>query len=179
MPGTARAQKEEAMSRSAVLVACICLTVLVAPSFGQEAPWLADRGPGIPTSLFGTYITKGEFLVYPFYEYTKNTGEEYNPAELGADWTEKGEYMGTLVEHEYLLFLAYGISEWFHIELEGALYAKGTFDTAPDDRVGPPGPDRGVGPRRRRVTAPLAVEQGDGEEAGVLQLLRGRVSAPA
>jgi hypothetical protein len=112
--------------------------VLATSSFGQEAPWLADRGPGIPTSLFGTYITKGEFLVYPFYEYTKNTGEEYNPAELGADWTETGEYMGTLVEHEYLLFLAYGISDRFAIELEGALYTKGTFETAPDDPSGLP-----------------------------------------
>lgn len=126
------------MNRGVVLVACACLTVLAAPSFGQEAPWLADRGPGTPTSLFGTYITKGEFLVYPFYEYTKNTGEEYNPAELGADWSEKGEYMGTLVEHEYLLFLAYGISDMVHIELEGALYTKGTFTTATDDPSGLP-----------------------------------------
>jgi hypothetical protein len=126
------------MSRTAVLVAIICLTVAAAPSYGQEEPWLADRGPGLPTSLFGTYITKGEFLVYPFYEYTKNTSEEYNPAELGADWTETGEYMGTLVEHEYLLFLAYGISDRFAIELEGALYTKGTFDTAPDDPSGLP-----------------------------------------
>ncbi len=126
------------MSRSAIVVAFICLTMLAVPSFGQEDPWLADRGSGIPTSLFGTYITKGEFLVYPFYEYTKNTSEEYMPSELGADWSEPGEYMGTLVEHEYLLFLAYGISDMVHIELEGALYTKGTFTTAPDDPSGLP-----------------------------------------
>ena len=126
------------MSRTAVPVALLWLAALAAPSFGQEAPWLADRGPGIPTSLFGTYITKGEFLVYPFYEYTKNTGEEYNPAELGADYAETTEFMGTLVEHEYLLFLAYGISERFAIELEGALYTKGTFETAADDPSGLP-----------------------------------------
>jgi hypothetical protein len=106
------------------------------PSFAEEeeeGPWLADRGPGIPTSLFGTYITKGEFLVYPFYEYTKNTSEEYDPTELGGIYDGKEEFMGTLVEHEFLLFLAYGISDWVHIELEGALFTEGTFTTAPDD----------------------------------------------
>lgn len=121
------------MRRTTVLVSILCLAGLAMPSFGQETPWLADRGPGIPTSLFGTYITKGEFLVYPFYEYTKNTSEEYRPSELGADYEGTDEYLGTLVEHEYLLFLAYGISDMVHIELEGALYTKGTFDTAPDD----------------------------------------------
>ena len=121
------------MSRAALPTAFICLLVSAVPCDGQEAPWLADRGPGIPTSLFGTYITKGEFLVYPFYEYTRNTSEEYMPSELGANWSEPGEYLGTLVEHEYLLFLAYGISDRVHIELEGALYTNGTFDTAPDD----------------------------------------------
>jgi hypothetical protein len=76
MSRAARSLKEKVVSRTEVVVAIICVTTLAAPSFGQEAPWLADRGPGIPTSLFGTYITKGEFLVYPFYEYTKNTSEE-------------------------------------------------------------------------------------------------------
>ena len=121
------------MHRTTVVVSLLCLTAFAAPGFGQEYPWLADRGPGIPTSLFGTYISKGEFLVYPFYEYTKNTSEEYHPTELGGEHDGKEEFMGTLVEQEYLLFLGYGISDWFAIELEGALYTKGTFDTAPDD----------------------------------------------
>jgi hypothetical protein len=121
------------MHRTTVVVSLLCLTAFAAPVFGQENPWLADRGPGIPTSLFGTYISKGEFFVYPFYEYTKNTSEEYHPTELGGEYDGKEEFMGTLVEHEYLLFLGYGISDWFAIELEGALYTKGTFDTAPDD----------------------------------------------
>jgi hypothetical protein len=121
------------MYRTVVWVSLLCLTVLATPAIGQEAPWLADRGPGIKTSLFGTYVQKGEFLVYPFYEYTKNTSEEYHPTELGGEYDGKNEFMGTLVELEVLLFLAYGISEKFAIELEGALYTKGTFDTAPDD----------------------------------------------
>ncbi|MGE5860715.1 MAG: hypothetical protein ACM34J_09190, partial [Ignavibacteria bacterium] len=39
-------------------------------SYAQELPeYLKDRGPGIPTSMFGTYIKKGELLLYPFFEY--------------------------------------------------------------------------------------------------------------
>ena len=32
--------------------------------------YLRDRGPGIPTSMFGVYVTKGQLLVYPFFEYS-------------------------------------------------------------------------------------------------------------
>ena len=36
----------------------------------EELPYyLQDRGTGIPTSQFGTYVRKGELLIYPFYEY--------------------------------------------------------------------------------------------------------------
>src|SRR5262249_45193221 len=31
-----------------------------------EPAYLSDRGRGLPTSLFGTYVQKGEWLVYPF-----------------------------------------------------------------------------------------------------------------
>src|SRR5881397_2855737 len=34
-------------------------------------PYLADRGRGIATSQFGTYVGKGEWLIYTFYEYTR------------------------------------------------------------------------------------------------------------
>jgi hypothetical protein len=38
----------------------------------QDPPrptYLEDRGTGIPTSMFGTYVRRGELLVYPFFEY--------------------------------------------------------------------------------------------------------------
>src|SRR6266480_3522748 len=35
-------------------------------------PYLADRGDGIHTSIFGTYVRKQELLVYLFYEYARN-----------------------------------------------------------------------------------------------------------
>ena len=63
----------------------MCAALLTAPHARaqDEAPWLSDRGPGIPTSLFGSYIEKGQLLFYPFYEFTLNTSEEYEPKEFG------------------------------------------------------------------------------------------------
>jgi hypothetical protein len=100
-------------------------------AMAQEPAYLADRGPGIPTSLFGTYVEKGELLVYPFYEYTRTSAFEYKPSELG--FTGEQDYLGETVEQEYLLFLSYGISNRMSVELESALHAKTSFDKAPDD----------------------------------------------
>ncbi len=95
------------------------------------APYLADRGPGLPASLFGTYVERGQLLVYPFYEYTKTSAFEYKPSELGFAGEE--DYLGQTVEQEYLLFLSYGISNRFSVELETAVYSTVSFDKALDD----------------------------------------------
>jgi hypothetical protein len=95
------------------------------------APYLKDRGRGIATSMFGTYIRKGEWIVYPFYEYTRATGFEYAPEELG--FTGLDEHFGTLTEHEWLLFVAYGLTDRLEVEIEGALHASATFEKAADD----------------------------------------------
>ncbi len=42
-----------------------------------------DRGKGIPTSMFGTYITKRQIFVYPFFELYNDSDMEYSPDELG------------------------------------------------------------------------------------------------
>jgi len=116
------------MKTSALLAA-----VLVLLASGQAGSFdrSADRGPGIPTSLFGTYIEDGEFLVYPFYEYTKTSAFEYKPSELG--FPGEADFLGKTVEQEYLLFLSYAFADRFSVELESAVYAKTTFDKAADD----------------------------------------------
>lgn len=116
------------------LLVCLAWAGVPPPAAAQEEDtpsWLEDRGPGIATSLFGTYVEAGELLVYPFYEYTRTTAFEYQPRELGG--TGSADYLGKTVEHEALLFLSYGISDRVMFELEGALWAKTTFDKAPDD----------------------------------------------
>lgn len=93
--------------------------------------FLDDRGTGVTTSLFGTYVRGGEFLVYPFYEYAKASNAEYHGSELGfiGDIDYRGESEG----HEAVLFLAYGITDDLAVELEGELYVDETLTRAPDD----------------------------------------------
>ncbi|MFN7963548.1 MAG: hypothetical protein U0002_19965 [Thermoanaerobaculia bacterium] len=101
-------------------------------SAGEPLPsYLEDRGPGVSLGLFGAYVERGEWVVYPFYEYTRTSAFEYKPSELGFSGGE--DFLGKTVEHEYLLFLAYGLTDRLAVELEGAVYAKTTFDKAPND----------------------------------------------
>ena len=94
-----------------------------APASGAAQPsYLADRGPGIATSMFGTYVKKGEWLVYAFYEYTKNSDFEYTPEDLGLVGNQ--EFLGSLKEHEHLLFVSYGLSDRLAVELESALSSR-------------------------------------------------------
>lgn len=88
---------------------------------GQEdLPYfLKDRGTGIQTSMFGTYIKKGEYMVYPFYEYYYDQDLEYKPAELGYGLDQ--DFGGRFRAHEGLIFLSYGVTERIAIELEAAI----------------------------------------------------------
>jgi len=101
-------------------------------------PHANATGPedGIPTSLFGTYIKKGEFLVYPFFEYTRTNNYEYKPSELGFPGDQ--DVLGKLMETEYLLFLGYGITDRLAIEFEAAVHSTVKFERAPLDMSGVP-----------------------------------------
>ena len=77
-----------------------------------------DRGPGQPVSMFGTYIQRGEWLVYPFVEKYRDKNLEYSPDEFGysLDADFRGEYDAT----EALLFMAYGFTNRLALEMEVA-----------------------------------------------------------
>jgi len=99
--------------------------------------YLYDRGDGIPTSLFGTYVREKELLVYTFYEYTRSKNFEYQPSELG--FTGDNSFFGKAVEQEYLLFLAYGFSDSLAVEFESALHSSVDFRKDPSDTSNVPG----------------------------------------
>lgn len=99
-------------------------------------PYLADRGLGIPTSLLGTYVSDGQWLLYSFYEYTSTSRFEYKPSELG--FPGERDFLGRLREREALLFVAYGISDRLAIEVEGALSNHTSFRKDPVDTSGVP-----------------------------------------
>jgi hypothetical protein len=101
-----------------------------------QPAYLSDRGPGIPTSMFGTYVRKNEWLVYVFYEYTKNSDFEYAPEDIGLAGNQ--EFFGSLKEHEHLLFLSYGLSDRLAVELEGSFSTRATLERPAADTSGGP-----------------------------------------
>ena len=99
----------------------------------QEPRWLADRGPGVASAMFGTYIKRGQLLIYPFFEYYRDKDYEYKPAELGfgLDQDFRGRYRAS----EGLLFVGYGLSDRVALEVEAAVISanlrKSSSDPSP------------------------------------------------
>ncbi|HXF49472.1 MAG TPA: hypothetical protein VNL73_08640 [Verrucomicrobiae bacterium] len=109
------------------------LFLIVQDLKAQELPsYLRDRGPGVSTSMFGTYLQKGEWLVYPFYEFYADENLEYKPSELG--YGLGTDYRGRYRASEGLLFVGYGITPDLVMELEaaviGAQLTKSANDTS-------------------------------------------------
>jgi len=42
-----------------------------------------DRGVGVPVSIFGIYIERGQLLVFPFYAYARDHNLDNQPAKWG------------------------------------------------------------------------------------------------
>ena len=97
--------------------------------------YLKDRDGGIHTSLFGSYVRRGEWLVYPFFEYARDHNREYQPQELGTgpDVNFRGRFRGTAGQ----LFLAYGLSDRIAVELEAAVVSQ-TLDKSAIDTFATP-----------------------------------------
>jgi hypothetical protein len=116
--------------RSALLLA---LLAAPAPALSAEVDlpvYLRDRGTGIATSMFATYVRPGEVIVYPFFEYYRDHDFEYKPEELGFAGGE--DFRGRFRASEGLLFLAYGISDAFAVEMEAAVI-KARLEKSPLD----------------------------------------------
>lgn len=99
-------------------------------SSDASPPWLRDRGAGMPTSMFGTYVRHGELLVYPFFEAYADHDFEYKPEEFGHG--SKVDYRGDYEASEGLLFVAYGLRPNLSVELEAAII-DAEISRAPDD----------------------------------------------
>jgi hypothetical protein len=114
---------EHLCMRCLVQQLCILSAVFIAAtsaSADEEMPvYLRDRGTGVPTSMFGTYIRRREILVYPFYEFYYDHNAEYDPSETG--YGPEADYVARYVAHEGLVYFAYGITDWLMIEVEAAV----------------------------------------------------------
>ena len=99
----------------------------------EEVPaYLRDRGAGIPTSQFATYVRKGQLLLYPFYEYYRDNDLEYEPFDFGFGSIQ--EYRGRYRANEGIFFVSYGISDRVAVEFEvatiSAKFRKSAQDTS-------------------------------------------------
>jgi hypothetical protein len=113
------------------------------PAGGQAAPQtppqsidrLRDRGEGVPSSMFGTYVQGKEFIFYPFYEYYWDHNYEYKPSELGH--VGNLDFRGRYKANEGLLFFAYGLTDDVVVEFEMAVI-KASLEKSPLDPSGLP-----------------------------------------
>lgn len=125
-------------ARHVALIGCVAGIGTLLPNAARaQQPFdrTRDRGPGIPVSQFGTYVSRGEFLFYPFVEYYRDRDAEYSPIELGygPDVDYRGEYRGI----EGLVFIGYGFSDRLAAEFEIA-FISARQDKAPDDTTAMP-----------------------------------------
>lgn len=122
-----------------MLVAFFANTGLASPAAAADEPpvpvHLRDRGTGVATSMFGTYVRRGELLVYPFYEHYRDGNFEYKPEEFGfpGDLDFRGRYRA----NEGLIFLGYGLTDNLALEFEAAVISA-SLEKSPDDRSGLP-----------------------------------------
>lgn len=105
--------------RHATTLIAAALMSPLASAAQELPPHLRDRGPGVATSMFGTYVRDGELLVYPFLEWYYDSNLEYKPNEFG--FTGDTDYRGTYRATEGLLFVAYGLTRNLAIEVEAAV----------------------------------------------------------
>jgi len=113
---------------------------------------LRDRGDGMPTSMFGTYIQRGELLVYPFFEYYLDNNIEYKPSEFGYGLEQ--DFQGKFRSSEGIIYLGYGLTDRIAFEFEAAV-VKARQEKSPDDPTAVPA---------------VITEQGTGDIEGQLRV---------
>lgn len=121
---------------SARLLGALAILPSILASQGQQLPpYLRDRGTGVRMSMLGTYVRKGELLVYPFFEWYADHNLEYKPAELGYGLNR--DYRGRFRASEGILFFAYGISQDVAVEFESAVITAELRKSAADSATVP------------------------------------------
>src|SRR5262249_22292295 len=113
--------RQHPLAVALALVCCLDIAALPVPAAAQEETLPAyqrDRGPGVPSSMFGTYLQRGEVVVFPFFEYAKDHNLEYKPAEFGLG--PASDFRGRFRSTSEQFFLGYGATDGLALELEAA-----------------------------------------------------------
>lgn len=143
------------------LVLALALALTHPPSALAQSDPLAKswRDGGVPTSAFGTYITKGQLLLYPFYEHVTDRNREYNPAVLGFGPNEdfRGEYRSSSAG----IFIGYGVTDRLAVEFEMS-HTRATLEKSSGDTTPTPAriKESGIGDVEGQVRMLLADQSG-------------------
>jgi hypothetical protein len=110
----------------------LALWAILRPACAQDGLpyYLKDRGTGVASSMFGTFIRNGDVIVYPYWEYYLDNNRGYNPAELG--YMTEMDLEGRYRESEYLFFVAYGLTDFLAVQTELAA-AKASLSKSSED----------------------------------------------
>jgi len=113
------------------LVLTLTVTAALAAQQQQLPPNLRDRGTGVRTSEFQTYVGRHQLLFLTSAAYTRDHNLEYNPLDWG--YGDQTDLRGTFRSSSAQLFVAYGITDWLAVELEGsslsARFERSSLDT--------------------------------------------------
>jgi len=120
-----------------IIIIAELLLYHLSPVFAQkELPYyLRDRGTGVASSMFGTYIRTGDLIIYPYWEYYYDNNTKYAPDEFGYGVAQN--FRGRYRESEYLFFVAYGLADFLAVQAELASATK-SLKKSPADYSGMP-----------------------------------------
>ena len=102
---------------------------------GDSPAYLRDRGPGMRTSMFATFVQHRELLVYTFGEYYLDNNLQYTPSEFGHVGTQ--DYKGRYRASEGLVFMSYRITDRLAVEMEAAVITASLRKAANDPSTMP------------------------------------------
>ncbi|HZE94652.1 MAG TPA: hypothetical protein VEZ49_08060 [Gemmatimonadales bacterium] len=119
---------------SSVLICAVIATAAPA-QVTQLPPHLRDRGRGVRTSVFGTYIEPRQWLVLSAVGFVRDHNLEYNPLDWG--YGSQVDLHAKFRSSEGQIFLAYGVNDWLAFELEGS-YVSARFERSSLDTSGTP-----------------------------------------
>lgn len=124
-------------NRLSAVVALLAATAADAVPPPEDLPMhLRDRGRGVPTSMFGTYVEKGELLLYPFVEGYVDSNLEYKPSDFG--FPNEIDYRGKYRALEGLVFVSYGLARNLSVEAEVAVITAKLWKSPSDPSAMPP-----------------------------------------
>ena len=157
----------------ATLVLTLTVTAALAAQQPQVPPNLRDRGTGVRTSEFQTYIQRGQLLVFPSVSYSRDHNLEYNPLDWG--YGTAMDLRGTFRSSNAQLWAAYGVTDWLAIEVEGS-YLSARFQRSPQDTSATPAQiqNSGFGDYAAQVRVRMGQERGHRPEIwGALEVIPG------